>query len=117
MEDSILQISETARDAATRAVEKVPHVVWDSPTRQDARALADAALAAALPHLTVDVEDLAKFILEHEPEFGEGAGAWERYGDLATRIRSDAVRDMYRKFARQPSFRAELIRADERGSA
>ena len=115
MEDSILQISETARDAATRAVEKVPHVVWDSPTRQDARALADAALAAALPHLTVDVEELAKFILEHE--FGEGAGAWERYGDLATRIRSDAVRDTYRKFARRPSFRAELFRADERGSA
>lgn len=34
-------------ERATKAVEKIPHIVWNSPTRPDARTLALAALAAA----------------------------------------------------------------------
>lgn len=95
----MLNFSGKAREAATKAVERLPHTVWNSATREDARQLADAALVAAVPHLTVDIEQMAKFLFENEPEFSEDPGAWERYGELALRVGSDAVRDSYRKFA------------------
>lgn len=97
----VLHINADARAAATKAVEQLPHTVWNSPTREDARQLADAALAAAVPHLSVNIEQVAKFLLENEPEFSEEPGAWERYDELAQRVGSDAVRDQYRKFARR----------------
>lgn len=41
-------------EAAAKAIEKIPHIVWNSPTRQDAMTLARAALAAADAVVTVD---------------------------------------------------------------
>lgn len=39
--------SEEQVEAAAKAIEKIPHIVWNSPTRQDAKTLARAALMAA----------------------------------------------------------------------
>lgn len=40
--------------AASKAIEKIPHIVWNSPTRYDAMVLAEAAITAADAVVTVD---------------------------------------------------------------
>lgn len=59
-------------EAGAKAIEKIPHIVWNSPTRHDAMILADAAIAAA--DAVVTVEELASEI-GRECDCGAGAGS------------------------------------------
>ena len=55
------QFTEAQVEAAAKAIEKIPHIVWNSPTRQDAMTLARAALAAAQGAAPQSAKDI------HEP--------------------------------------------------
>ena len=48
-------------EAAVKAIEKIPHIVWNSPTRYDAMVLAEAAIAAADAAVTVEMIAKALF--------------------------------------------------------
>lgn len=59
--------TEAQVEAAAKAIERIPHIVWNSPTRQDAMTLARAALVAAqgaapVPSSGIDEEKLAEVI-------------------------------------------------------